>query len=96
MKNKNFVISNTPAKLPIQSTILYSFLLYYFNVDNLWWGIFITLMLIWWAISFYAIFHQVIIDLNSNKLDENLEKIENKSNFVLILQNLIKEFNKNK
>lgn len=83
---KHFVISNIPIKLPIQSTILYTFLLYYFKVPGLVWGIFITLYLIYWIIIIIAIWNQIKIDLNSDELDKNKEM---KSKFAQRLQNLI-------
>lgn len=53
---KHKVISNLPVKLPISNTILYCFLLYYFNVDNLWWGIFITVFSVYWIFVAFAVF----------------------------------------
>lgn len=81
---KKLVITNVPSKLPVNSTILYSFLLYYFNVDGLYWGIFITLFSIYWILVFIVKFNEVNIDLNEN---ENLSS----SNFKEKIQNMIKE-----
>ena len=53
-----------PAKMPISSTILYTFLMYYFQASQLLWGIFLTLMLIIWVI--------IIIRIWSEKIDEEL------------------------
>ena len=81
---KKLVITNVPTRYPINSTILYSFLLYYFNVDGLYWGIFITLFSIYWILVFIVKFNEVNIDLNEN---ENLSS----SNFKEKIQNMIKE-----
>lgn len=81
---KKLVITNVPSRLPVNSTILYSFLLYYFNVDDLYWGIFITLFSIYWILVFIVKFNEVNIDLNEN---ENLSS----SNFKEKIQNMIKE-----
>lgn len=61
------VIKNIPARLPISTTVLYSFLMYYFNVDNLWWGVFITVFVIYWAISIWIVYAQEKIDLFEEK-----------------------------
>jgi len=66
MKKKT-VISNLPARLPIQSTILYSFLLYYFKVDSLYWGIFITLYSLLWIVVIIAKCYEERIDLDDDK-----------------------------
>lgn len=81
---KKLVITNVPSRLPVNSTILYSFLLYYFNVDDLYWGIFITLFSIYWILVIIVKFNEVNIDLNEN---ENLSS----SNFKEKIQNMIKE-----
>lgn len=64
---KRTVITNVPSKLPFTSTILYSFLLYYFKVDSLWWGIFITLYSIYWIIALILVFTQERIDIDDDK-----------------------------
>ena len=81
---KKLVITNVPTRYPINSTILYSFLLYYFNVDGLYWGIFITLFSIYWILVIVVKSNEVNIDLNENK---NLSS----SNFKEKIQNMIKE-----
>ena len=81
---KKLVITNVPTRYPINSTILYSFLLYYFNVDDLYWGIFITLFSIYWILVIVVKSNEVNIDLNENK---NLSS----SNFKEKIQNMIKE-----
>jgi hypothetical protein len=86
---KRFVISNTPVKFPIQSTILYTFLLYHFQVSGIWWGIFITLYSIYWIIAIVAKLNEESIDLNSDKLDEKKKAVESK--FAQRLQKLMNE-----
>lgn len=86
---KRFVITNTPVKLPFQSTILYTFLLYHFQVSGIWWGIFITLYSIYWIIVIVVKWNEESIDLNSDKLDEKKKVVENK--FAQRLQKLINE-----
>lgn len=66
---KRFVISNTPTKLPINSTILYTFLMWYFKVDNLYWGIFICFFGLLWILTLISLFTQEIVDLNATKED---------------------------
>lgn len=48
---KHYVVKNLPIRLPFQSTILYSFLLYHFHVNGLIWGIFISLYVIYWVLA---------------------------------------------
>jgi len=86
---KRFVILNTPVKFPIQSTILYTFLLYHFQVSGIWWGIFIALYSIYWIIVIVAKWNEVSIDLNSDKLDEKKKAVESK--FAQRLQKLMNE-----
>lgn len=81
---KKLVITNVPSTLPVNSTILYSFLLYYFNVDDLYWGIFITLFSIYWILVIIVKSNEVNIDLNENK---NLSS----SNFKEKIQSMVKE-----
>lgn len=64
---KHIVIKNTPTKFPLQSTILYTFLLYYFQVNGVFWGIFITIYSIYWAIVIYIKLHEEKIELNPEK-----------------------------
>lgn len=86
---KHFVITNTPAKLPFQSTILYTFLLYYFEVPGIWWGVFITLYSILWIITIAVKWNEVKINLNDEKASD--EKNAVRSKFAEKLQNLMDE-----
>jgi hypothetical protein len=86
---KRFVIINTPVKLPFQSTILYTFLLYHFQVSGIWWGIFITLYSILWIVAIVAKWSEESIDLSDDKLDN--EKKVVRSKFAERLEKLMKE-----
>ena len=60
---KTKVIKNTRIRLPFQSTILYSFLLYYFDVNDIVWVIFGTLYTIFWIIAIIIKVQEEEIDL---------------------------------
>jgi hypothetical protein len=64
---KRTVLSNVPVRLPIQSTILYSFLLHYFNASGLYWGIFITLYTLYWILAISVKLSEEEIDLDDDK-----------------------------
>jgi hypothetical protein len=84
---KNFVITNLPVRLPFQSTILYSFLLYYFKADNLYWGIFLTFYSVLWIGLIWIKKTEIKVDLNSEKEDE--KKIVMQSKFQEKLKKII-------
>lgn len=84
---KRTVISNTPIKLPLQSTILYTFLLWHFEVHPIWWGVFITLYGIYWIIVIVIKFNEILIDLDK---DEPKSKAV-KSKFSQRLEKLVEE-----
>ncbi|MCO5250996.1 MAG: hypothetical protein M9949_06195 [Candidatus Kapabacteria bacterium] len=73
---ERFVISNIPTKLPVPSTILYTFLLHYYQVSGIWWGVFVTLISILWIVIAVAKWNEVSIDLNTDESDNkrNLAK----------------------
>ena len=56
-----------PVRLPFQSTILYSFLLYYFDVNNIIWGIFGTIYVIYWILVIVIKWEEERIDLFKKK-----------------------------
>ena len=87
--NKRFVITNTPVKLPIQSTILYTFLLYHFQVSGIWWGVFITLYSLLWIIVIVAKWNEEKIDFNDDKIDSDKKIVRSK--FAQRLQKLMDE-----
>jgi hypothetical protein len=86
---KVFVIANTPVKLPIQSTILYTFLLYHFQVSGIWWGVFITLYSLLWIIVIVAKWNEEQIDFNDDKIDNDKKVVRSK--FAERLQKLMDE-----
>ena len=86
---KRFVITNTPVRLPIQSTILYTFLLYHFQVSGIWWGVFITLYSLFWIIIIVAKWNEEKIDLNDEKIDNDKKVVISK--FAERLQKLMDE-----
>lgn len=88
---KRKVITNIPVRLPIHSTMLYSFLLYYFEADRLFWGIFITCYSLIWLVVIISFFNQEKIDLFESKES----KTESKSKFQDKLQKLKDEKEKN-
>ena len=75
---KRTVIINTPARLPFVSTVLYTFLLYYFKVDNLYWGIFITIYILYWIVALVLVFNVNKIDLDNDKISETKIKFSEK------------------
>lgn len=87
-KKKRFVIANTPTKLPFTSTVLYSFLMWYFKVDNLYWGIFICVFGLLWIVSINALFTQEIVDLDPST-EQGKEKLK-QSKFGEKLNDLLK------
>jgi len=91
---KRIVITNVPIKLPFNSTILYTFLLWYFKVDNLWWGIFISIFIIYWIICLFGFFNQKGVDMMSPlDIDDSESTFTAKSNFAKRLE-LLKNKNK--
>ena len=92
---KKLVLTSLPVRFPIQSTILYSFLLHYFNADNIYWGIFITLYSILWSCVFYIKSKEQYISLNSGEKEHSVkENVSSESKFRQKLNELI-EKNKN-
>lgn len=67
------VIKNTPIKFPFTSTVLYSFLLYYFDASGVIWGIFGTLYVIFWSIAIVVKWNEESVDL-FNK--EEIKKVK--------------------
>lgn len=85
---KRTVISNVPIKFPIQSTILYSFLLHYFKVDGLYWGIFISVFSIYWVGAIILKWNEEQINLEDDK-----KNTEAKIKFAERLLQITKERN---
>lgn len=86
---KHFVIANVPTRLPMQSTVLYSFLLHYFNASGVLWGVFITLFTILWIIAIADKYNEIRVDLNATKEEE--KKFVKKSKFQERLNELMRE-----
>lgn len=63
-------------------------MLHYFNVDNLYWGIFITFYSILWIVAIAIKFNEIKVDLNST--DDDKKKVLNKSKFQDRLNEMIK------
>jgi len=105
---KLIVIKNTPSKLPILGTVVYTFLMHYYNVSDLWWGIYITLMAILWILVIWIMCNQERIDLFSegaldkvfeDKIKDTLNNISDpkkpKSKFQIRLEEMARERNLN-
>ena len=90
---KHFVITSLPVRLPVQSTVLYSFLLHYFNASGILWGIFITLFTILWIVVIVVKSSEIKVDLNETTGKE--EKAINQSKFREKLDEMMKS-NKSK
>lgn len=86
---KRTVLANFPIRLPFQSTVLYTFLLYYFNVGSLYWGIFITLFSLYWILVIAVKWNEVKIDLDDDK-----NHIYTKSKFAERLAQMVHERSK--
>lgn len=72
---KRITLTSIPIKLPFNSTILYTFLLWYFKADNLWWGIFITVFTIIWILVLIVKFNEINVSLNDEKDPEAKKKL---------------------
>lgn len=67
------VIKNIPVKPPIHSTILYCFLLYYFEANGIAWGIFGTLYTIFWILVIIVIWNQERVDIFKEEETKHLK-----------------------
>jgi len=74
-------------RLPIQSTILYTFLLWHFEVNPIWWGVFITLYSLLWIVALIAKYNEERIDLDKDEPKKELAK----SKFAQRLEQLARE-----
>lgn len=82
---KRKVIRNIPARVPVANTILYSFLLYYFKVSQLWVGIFIAVYSIYWIICILLVFTEDRVDIT-----EFFKPEEQKQTFADKLKEIVK------
>jgi len=87
---KFYVIRNTPTKLPFTATVLYAFLIDYYNVSDFWWGVFIVCFSVIWIIAIVALFYQETIDLDKDYSD-NPKKAVKQSKFAEKLKQMIDE-----
>lgn len=71
---KRYVITNTPSRLPIISTVLFTFLMDYYKVNDLWWGFYLVLMGLWWLICIAGKFNESWVDLNKPLTAESAKK----------------------
>ena len=89
MKNKKVIsFKNLPTRLPLNSTVLYAFLLHYFNCGGFAWGAFISVMSFVWIGTIYNmvsensinIFEEPKAKLSTfkSKLDEIIERNKKK------------------
>ena len=90
---KIYVIKNQPTKLPVVGTVLYAFLMDYYNASDFWWGVFIVCFSIIWIICIVALFLQETIDLNKDYSD-NPKKAVKQSKFAEKLKQMIDESKK--
>ncbi len=90
---KIYVIKNQPTKLPIVGTVLYAFLMDYYNASGFWWGVFIVCFSIIWIICIIALFLQETIDLDKDYSD-NPKKAVKQSKFAEKLKQMIDESKK--
>ena len=84
MKTKT-VIKNIPTRFPLFQTILTFFLLDYYQVEMLWWGIFGTLWALLWIGCIINRFREEPIDLdeiitNGKQAKTFQEKLNEKMN----------------
>ena len=76
------VVSNIPMKLPISQTILYTFLMDYYNASELAWGVFISLGIIMWIGVIAFLIKQERIDIfKEEKQEEIKETVTEESKF---------------
>ena len=90
---KIYVIKNQPTKLPVVGTVLYAFLMDYYNASDFWWGVFIVCFSIIWIICIFSFFLQETIDLNKDYSD-NPKKAVKQSKFAEKLKQMIDESKK--
>lgn len=64
MKNKVIPYKYLPTKLPVQSTVLYTFLMYYFSAPEFAWGVYFIVMFIVWVLF--------IVSMKKQKEDESI------------------------
>lgn len=90
MKTK-FVIAtkNLPTRVPIPSTVLYIFLLDYYEANGYWWGAVITILALMWIAVIINKVQETEIDLTENEPSQT--KDATKSKFQTKLEEMAKE-----
>ena len=73
---KIYVIKNQPTKLPVVGTVLYAFLMDYYNASGFWWGVFIVCFSIIWIICIIALFKEEKIDLDEDYSDYSKKAVK--------------------
>ncbi len=73
---KIYVIKNQPTKLPVVGTVLYAFLMDYYNASGFWWGVFIVCFSIIWIICIIALFLEEKIDLDEDYSDYSKKAVK--------------------
>lgn len=92
MKGKKVIHrTDLPVRLPINSTILYTFLLYYFNVQPFIWGVFITIFTLYWILCIIGL---VIQDQKKIFIEPSSKKIESKSEWFRRLEETLNQQSK--
>ena len=86
---KHYYIKNERIRLPIKSTALYAFFLYYFKIEDLWLGIAIAVVTIWWIMVIWASWGQEGVDLDLKDMITTKKKL--KSDFQTKLEKLAEE-----
>ncbi len=59
------VFRNTPIRLPITQTVLYTFLMDYYHANGLSWGIYLTITVIIWIALIYTKTKEEAIDVEN-------------------------------
>lgn len=73
-----------PAKLPLNSTVLATFLMYYFQAETWQWIVFTCIFAIIWFVRVTVIFHQEEIDLIKDREDNTKTLLEASDNISKI------------
>lgn len=86
---KRTVIKNVPTKFPVTQTILIAFLLHYFDVSAIWWGVFTAIYSLLFLVVFAIVRDEVKIDLDDDK--PSVEKFHITRRLIDILANSTKK-----
>jgi len=67
---RHYYIKNQPIRLPISTTALYAFFLYYFKIADLWLGIAIAIGVLWWICVLALWWNQKGVEIDLENLDQ--------------------------